>query len=446
MSEPSGHACKAKDLLLDVSPDFGRSRKSQEELKKIKSKCLREFYESQNALLDEYEKIDDILTSSLPSKILASFHQPVSQRPPRPVRRQTTSKFVSRKMSQDALGVCVTRDGEREPLLDALRTSGEEDSEGLDLAAKNRQREERNDKWGLNLNIAVNLFLLSIKAGAVALSGSISLLASFMDSALDVLSTLIIYLTARAAHPTKSISKRYPTGKRRFEPLGILLFSIFIESVTQLFNILSSKSDPEKSADLPLFVIVVMLVTIGVKGLIWVVCRKLSSSGVRALAQDAQNDVFFNALSLTFPWLGEKFNIRLLDPLGGALLSLYIIFQWLKTLEENFSNLSGRSADREEFLKVLYLVNRFKQIESISDMEVYHLGDDIVVEVDICLPPQTSLHKAHDTGEVMQGMIEALDGVARAYVHLDYSPFNPPQHHVKGKHIPSRVSSPSRSE
>jgi len=58
-----------------------------------------------------------------------------------------------------------------------------------------------------------------------------------------------------------------------------------------------------------------MLATIGVKGVLWVVprqishkltsrwvwCSRIPSSGVQALAQDAENDVIFNAMSLAFP-------------------------------------------------------------------------------------------------------------------------------------------------
>jgi len=35
---------------------------------------------------------------------------------------------------------------------------------------------------------------------------------------------------------------------------------------------------------------------------------------IRRLAQDAKNDVWFNTMSLLFPWVGEKFAIWWLDP------------------------------------------------------------------------------------------------------------------------------------
>lgn len=51
----------------------------------------------------------------------------------------------------------------------------------------------------LPVNIGVNLLLLGTKAVASLASDSLSLFASALDSALDVLSTAIIWITSRAA-------------------------------------------------------------------------------------------------------------------------------------------------------------------------------------------------------------------------------------------------------
>jgi len=121
-------------------------------------------------------------------------------------------------------------------------------------------------------------------------------------------------------------------------------------------------------------------------------------------------------------------SIRQLDPLGGALLSLYIISEWVQTLLENFVKLSGRIASRDHHFRILYLISRFKPVLEISYLEVYHVGDELIVEVDVILPSNANLPYAHDLGETIQATIEALDLVSRAYVHLDYSSANPAQH------------------
>lgn len=67
----------------------------------------------------------------------------------------------------------------------------------------------------------VNVLLVGGKTAAVLHSSSISLAASLVDSALDLLSTFIILGTSLAIG-IKTDSHKYPTGKRRFEPLGVV--------------------------------------------------------------------------------------------------------------------------------------------------------------------------------------------------------------------------------
>ncbi|KAJ6466390.1 cation efflux family-domain-containing protein [Mycena sanguinolenta] len=371
--------------------EFEKYRKSDEDLKSLKNRKLREYYERQNAILDGFKEVEEVLTSTLADKIMDTFsHPPISDGP---------SVMSPTAADQDQ--------AERQPLLPSTETK--------------EMKRERMDKIALNVNILVNILLLSGKGFAVLLSSSMSLLASFVDSALDLLSTAIIW-GADLAAKREDVGAKYPTGKKRFEPLGVLIFSVcmiasfsqvLVESLKKLFagetGEIGTVSVLGKARDL----VLVFLISV----------ERNSGAG-----QDAKNDVFFNIFSLIIPWVGEILSIRQLDPLGGALLSLYIISEWVHTLLENFVKLSGRIASSDHHFRILYLISKFKPVVQVSYMEVYHAGDDLVVEVDVVLPPHTSLTYAHDVGYTIQASIEALDLVSRAYVHLDYSSQNPAQH------------------
>ncbi|KAJ7259569.1 cation efflux family-domain-containing protein [Mycena haematopus] len=375
-------------------------RKSTEELESIKNRGLREFYQHQNEILDGFLEVEQILTSTLPDKVIGTFANPsISDGP-----------TLFSPIADD-------EEAERQPLLP--------DSESK------QKKKERTEKIALNVNILVNILLLTSKGAAVMLSNSVSLLASFVDSALDFLSTLIIWFADFAAK-RKDHNSKYPTGKKRFEPLGVLVFSVcmiasfsqvLVEALKKLFG-----GDNGEIGTVSLFGKATMIATIVVKGVIWVWCSKIQSSGIQALAQDAKVDVLFNIFSLIVPWVGEILKIRQLDPLGGALLSIYVIVEWIQTLLENFVKLSGRIASPDHHFRVLYLISRFKPVLQVSYLEVYHVGDELIVEVDVILPSDASLPYAHDVGETVQASIEALDLVSRAYVHTDYSSANPAQH------------------
>ncbi|KAF7346007.1 Cation diffusion facilitator [Mycena sanguinolenta] len=247
-----------------------------------------------------------------------------------------------------------------------------------------------------------------------------SLLASFVDSALDLLSTAIIW-GADLAAKREDVGAKFPTGKKRFEPLWSTHLLVFVESVKKLFA-----GETGEIGTVSTLGKATMVATILIKGVIWIWCSRFQSSGIQALAQDAKNDVFFNIFSLIIPVILYPFGVL-------CVLTAYASLQssspeWVHTLLENFVKLSGRIASSDHHFRILYLISKFKPVVQVSYMEVYHAGDELIVEVDVILPPHTSLTYAHDVGYTIQASIEALDLVSRAYVHLDYTSQNPAQH------------------
>lgn len=195
-----------------------------------------------------------------------------------------------------------------------------------------RAKAEKRAKWAINVNVIANIFLLAGKVFAAFSTGSLSLIASLVDSALDLLCTLIVWTTNRLVQwRLSALQKRFPVGRRRLEPLGILVFSIImVISFLQILQESVQKLMPlEGTAEkLPGVAIGALAATIGVKGIIWFGCIPIKTTQVQALAQDCKTDVIFNTLSLLFPLIGYYAGAWWLDPVGAGLLSLFIIYDW----------------------------------------------------------------------------------------------------------------------
>ena len=122
-----------------------------------------------------------------------------------------------------------------------------------------------------------------------------------------------------------------------------------------------------------------------------------------------------------------------LDPVGGILLSLYVIYAWARTTATHIKNLSGAAATPDERNVLLYLTMRFaKTIKQIQGLQAYHVGDKLNVEVDIVVDEGMSLRDSHDLGESLQYVLESVPTVERAFVHLDYMAVNLPTHMRQG--------------
>ncbi|KJK65152.1 Cation efflux family protein [Aspergillus parasiticus SU-1] len=264
----------------------------------------------------------------------------------------------------------------------------------------------------------------------MSMTNSLSVLASLVDGALDFLSTAIVWVTTTLIQ--KDDRYQYPISRRRLEPLSVLVFAVvmmtsFVQVAITSFTRLISNDTTLVNLTIP--AIAVMASTVVVKLACWFWCRLIKNSSVQALAQDAETDVVFNFFSIIFPLVGSFTKLWWVDPLGGLLLSVYIIWNWSGTAGEHIRHLTGAAASPIDQSVLLYMTMRFsKAILKIQNLRAYYAGDLLNVEVDIILEGKTRLRDAHDIGESLQYMIESVPTVDRAFVHMDYDPWNIPTH------------------
>ncbi|KAJ3480087.1 hypothetical protein NLG97_g8153 [Lecanicillium saksenae] len=299
------------------------------------------------------------------------------------------------------------------------------------------------------VNLVANIVLLVGKIIVIISVPSMSVLASLVDAVLDFLSTAIVWTTTRLIASSSSDHHRYPVGRTRLEPLGVLVFSvIMVTSFCQVaLQCIQRLMGPEHELiQLGVPAIAIMAGTVVIKGACWVWCRMVKNSSVRALAEDAKTDVIFNVGSILFPieprnepntadttatTVGFYGKVWWLDATGGLLLSLVVVFTWSQTSAHHVRNLTGFGASDERNL-LLYLTMRFATaIRKIQNLRAYHAGDKLFVEVDIVLSAITPLKDSHDLSEVLTYFLESVPIVDRAFVHVDYTSYNAPTHMLK---------------
>ena len=99
---------------------------------------------------------------------------------------------------------------------------------------------------------------------------------------------------------------------------------------------------------------------------------------------------------------------------------LYTMNTWKKTFFENLSALIGRTAPPEFLAKLTYLIwNHHEDIKHNDTVRAYTFSSDqYFVEVDIVLPQDMVLSKAHDIGKTLKEKLEQLPEVERASVQM----------------------------
>lgn len=286
-------------------------------------------------------------------------------------------------------------------------------------------------RFAIYASFCTNVVLLFIKIVAFFDSGSIAVLASVLDSFLDLLSGFVIFFTSILQKRNEPYL--YPAGKRRIEPLGVIIFAtaMFVATFNLVVEAVQTMADGgNDDLDITIVTLGIIAATVAAKVILFVFCYSLRSlsTSCDALAVDHRNDVISNTFGLAFAVMGQQV-YWMLDPLGALLIAAYLMYNWWQTGAEQVGILSGKSASNAFISKVTYLCwNHHRKIMQIDTVKAYYVSDSFLVQVDIVLPAEMSVKESHDIAESLQFKIESLPEVERCFVHIDYETSHAPEH------------------
>ncbi|KAE8679205.1 Metal tolerance protein 9 [Hibiscus syriacus] len=280
----------------------------------------------------------------------------------------------------------------------------------------------RNERVAIYASNVANFVLFLAKVYASVMSRSLAVIASTLDSLLDLLSGFILWFTAYAMR--KPNQYRYPIGKNRMQPVGIIVFAsvmttlglqILFESGRELIIKAQPDRDPVKEK----WMIGIMVSVTVVKLVLLIYCRRFDNEIIKAYAQDHFFDVITNSIGLGTAVLAIKF-YWWIDPLGAILIALYTMGNWANTVIDNVWGLIGTTAPPEYLAKLTYLIwNHREEIRHIETVRGYTFGSHYFVEVHIVLAEDMSLSQSHNIGQSLKYKLEQLPEVERAFVHID---------------------------
>lgn len=313
-------------------------------------------------------------------------------------------------------------------------------------AAKTSSEDDKESKVSIAvwMSMLCNMGLLIAKAVASHLSGSMSIISSLVDSAVDLVSGIVMWYTSHAIKCTDYYE--YPEGKTRLEPIAIIVLAVIMAVasiqvvITSVTKIIEESADPDISAP----TIAIIGGTVLIKVALFLYCKHVKKRSTDVLAQDHRNDVISNLFALGFGYIGYKVWSNA-DPLGAILISLYIVIGWYKTGKEQIRGLTGHTARPIMLQKLLWVcIKHDTKIQFIDTLRAYHFGNNVLVEAHIVLPPDMTLSEAHDIGESLQSKLESYSDVERAFVHIDYDyEHHPSMEHKMGQPIGANATDES---
>ncbi|GFZ48702.1 hypothetical protein JCM24511_06451 [Saitozyma sp. JCM 24511] len=271
-------------------------------------------------------------------------------------------------------------------------------------------------KIAVNLSFACNTVLAIVQLYAAISSLSLALFASCIDAVFDPFANLILWLAHRASD--RAEEKKWPVRGSRFETIyGSIMGGVNVILICFSVQEFITHKDDDLNT-LHVASLVAVGVAFGVKLALFLYCFAIrkSSSQVQVLWEDHRNDLLTNGFGILTSAGGAKL-AWWIDPMGATIIAVCIILVWAHTVYEQFTFLAGIAAPVEYQNLAMTFSD---EIQKVDTCRVYHSGPNYFVEVDIVLPPEMPLWRAHDIAQDLQDQIEALPDVDRCFIHVDH--------------------------
>ncbi|NLY59226.1 MAG: cation diffusion facilitator family transporter [Gammaproteobacteria bacterium] len=270
-------------------------------------------------------------------------------------------------------------------------------------------------------SVLVAVILIVLKATVWYLSGSVSLLASLIDSLMDGGASLINLLAVSYALTPADKGHRFGHGKA--EALAGLAQSIFISAsaLLVLWQGIEHLRHPVP-LDAAWYGVAVMLLSI-IATLILLrfqnhVIQRTGSTAIRADALHYRSDLLMNAsiiIALVLSWYG----ITSADALFGIGVALFIGYGALQIGRDAVQILMDHELPDTVRTEALALARAVPGVVDVHDLRTRESGQQWFMQLHLELPGELSLNDAHELGEQVRHAILQRFPQAEVLVHKD---------------------------
>ena len=272
--------------------------------------------------------------------------------------------------------------------------------------------------------LIANALLCVMKLAIGFLSHSSGLISDAVNSASDVLNTLIAMIGVHIGN--KQADEDHPYGHARFECVAslVLAFLVFATGLGIGWNGLKTIISGGKGLEVPGLpaLIAALVVCADKEALYWYTIRaakKLDSLALKASAWDHRSDVFA-ALGVFAGILGARLGVPILDAVAGVVISILILRVAVNIFREAVDQTVDRACEPE-------LESRFRTaalsqggVRRVDELRSRRVGSGVYVDMEIAADGSLSLLDAHDIAERVHDAVEACEpGIRHCMVHVN---------------------------
>ena len=277
----------------------------------------------------------------------------------------------------------------------------------------------------ISSSVAGILTLIKLVIGIA--SGSVAVLASAVDSILDMFVSIFNYFAI--SNSEKPADKTFNYGRGKIEALASVIEGTII-SISGLFLLYQAvekaiNGEVSQYLDISIIVMIISLViTISLVIFLNKVAKKTNSMVIKADALHYKTDVFSNAAVLISLVLVSFTGWELIDVFVGGGIAIYIIYSAYELIHEGVLVLLDRAVDEELVDKIKKIITNNEKVNAYHLLKTREAGNQTFVEVHLVFDCLITLMDAHRVSDSIEMKIKKLDKKREWIINIHMDPYD----------------------
>lgn len=285
----------------------------------------------------------------------------------------------------------------------------------------------RLEKKATVVSTSTAALLVIIKMSVGILSGSIAVLASAIDSLLDLTVSLFNYFALHNAE--KDPDDNFNYGRSKIEPLAAVIEGtvISLSALFILYEALGKIIHPAKMEFIGVSIFIMLLSIIITSFLVMYlnyVAKKTNNMVIKADALHYKTDIFSNGAVLLALGLVALTGESLIDAILGIIIAAYMIYSALPIIKEGVLMLLDAALCEEDIKKITDVIESQKETTNYHHLQTRESGSHIFISVHVVFNVSISLYDAHLISDKLEMKLRNLFEDKRVHVLIHMDPYD----------------------
>ncbi len=271
-------------------------------------------------------------------------------------------------------------------------------------------------------SIFTALSIIIVKLIAWIATDSLSLMASLVDSTLDVAASAVNLVAVRYALKPADEDHRFGHGKAEdiaaFAQSAFIAGSALFIAVEAISRLITPRTIEHSTLGISAMAFSIVMTLILITFQKYVV-NKTNSRVIQADAIHYQTDLLVNGVVIVSLLLSSYYNLYIIDPLFGIAIAAYILKSAWGVGRQSFDNLMDKELPDELREQIMTAAIGCKEVKGVHDLRSRYSGLQAHIQIHVELDATLSLKHAHDVAENVEQEIVKILPDAEVLVHLD---------------------------